>query len=164
MTAASRTAATGKPNAVLKAYQTLSPLPLGKTIFSRAVCWKAPYFKTIQPRIVELRPGRSVATMRKRHAVHNHLGTVHALAIGNLCEFVFGTAMEVSIPAHLRWIPKGMNIDYLAKAETDLTAEAEAPTDYPEVPAEMPVPVSVRDTGGKEVAKAVIRVWITAKK
>ncbi|MCE2990828.1 MAG: DUF4442 domain-containing protein, partial [Nitrosomonadaceae bacterium] len=65
---------------VLSLWSKLEAKPLGKWIFSRIICWKAPYFGTIKPRFEELRPGYSRVSMPKRRAVHNHIQTVHAIA------------------------------------------------------------------------------------
>ena len=46
----------------------------------------------------------------------NHIGTVHVIAICNGLEFVMGVLTEASIPQHLRWLPKGMNVNYVAKS------------------------------------------------
>ena len=54
--------------------------PGGKWAFSRLLCLKAPYFGSIRPRFVELRPGHCEVRMRKRRAVLNHIGSVHAVA------------------------------------------------------------------------------------
>lgn len=150
-------------NATLSSYRRLEKLPLGKRLFSAAVCLKAPYFQSIRPLFVDLQPGRSVVSMRKRRAVLNHIGTVHALACGNLCELAAGTVMEASVPTNMRWIPKGMDIQYLAKAETDLVARAEAPLEYPATASEVQVPVQVTDRNGREVVHAVIRMWVSPK-
>ncbi len=71
---------------VLAAYNKLQGLPMGKYIFSKAVCMKAPYFNTIRPRFAELRSGYGRITMKNRRAVQNHLNSVHAIAMCNLCE------------------------------------------------------------------------------
>ncbi|VAW47672.1 hypothetical protein MNBD_GAMMA02-251, partial [hydrothermal vent metagenome] len=93
--------------------------PKGLWLFSKAICFKAPYFGSIKPLFTEIRPGYSKATIKNKRRVHNHISTVHAIAMANLCEFVGGTLMEISIAKNMRWIPKGMDIRYLAKAETD---------------------------------------------
>jgi acyl-coenzyme A thioesterase PaaI-like protein len=111
----------------LRRWQTLSGTAFGRWLFSRMVAVKAPYFASIRAVFDVLEPGRAVARMRKRRAVTNHIGTVHAIAMANLCELVAGTVTEVSVPRSMRWIPRGMQIDYLAKAETDLTGEATLP-------------------------------------
>ena len=41
---------------------------------------KAPYFSTIKPQFKTLRPGYCEVSMKKRRAVLNHLGSVHAIA------------------------------------------------------------------------------------
>jgi len=56
--------------------------------------------------------------------VLNHIGTVHAIAMCNMAELAGGTMTEVTVPATHRWIPKGMTVEYLKKAETDLIAIA----------------------------------------
>ena len=85
-------------NKALAAWNRLAKKPLGKALFSRAVCFKAPYFATINPRFEELRPGYARVSMKKRRAVTNHIGTVHAIAMCNLAELAAGTLTEVSIP------------------------------------------------------------------
>ncbi len=79
----------------------------GLWIFSRLVCLKAPYFASIRPVFIELEPGYARAQIKKRRAVTNHLGTVHAIAMANLCEFVGGILMDISINPEMRWIPQG---------------------------------------------------------
>ena len=80
-------------------------------MFARAVCWRAPYFASISPRIALLEPGRCEAWIAHRRKVTNHIGTVHAIALCNLAEFAGGLMTDVSIPSSMRWIPKGMQVD-----------------------------------------------------
>ncbi len=150
--------------AVLKLYRRIVRLPFGHWLFSRAVCWRAPYFGSIRPRFVDLAPGRCEATMRKRRAVQNHIGTVHAIAMVNLCELVAGTACEVTVPAGKRWIPKGMTVQYLRKAQTDLSATAliDPRTEWRDA-MDLPIVVNVIDDTGQAVVRAVITMWITDK-
>jgi len=82
----------------LGTWRKLSGNALGRWLFSRLVCFRAPYFGTISPVFDALEPGRAIARMRKRRKVQNHIGTVHAIAMANLCELVAGTLTEVSIP------------------------------------------------------------------
>src|SRR3990167_4658029 len=99
---------TDTANSTLRIWQRLTSLPGGKWAFSRMICAKAPYFSTIRPEFVELRPGYCEVTIRKRRAVHNHIGTVHAIAMCNMAEVAAGIMTDVTIPATHRWIPKGM--------------------------------------------------------
>lgn len=149
----------------LAIWQRLSGIPAGKWLFSRVVCWKAPYFGSIRPVFVELRPGYSQVRMRKRRAILNHIGTVHAIAMCNVAELAAGTMTEVTIPATHRWIPKGMTVEYVGKAESDLRAMAVIDP-IPEFGAamELPVTVTVVDTADQPVFRAVITMWVSPRK
>jgi acyl-coenzyme A thioesterase PaaI-like protein len=88
---------------VLKLYQRLHEFPLGKLAFSIAFALKAPYFRTICPRVQLLEPGKAVVRMAHWWGVNNHIGTVHAIACCNLVEMAMGACAEASIPKHLRY-------------------------------------------------------------
>ena len=152
-------------NRVLSMWGRLSGWPGGKWLFSKIICWTAPYFGSIRPRFQVLAPGHSAVTMNKRRAVTNHIGTVHAIAMCNLAEIAAGTMTEASVPQSQRWIPKGMTVEYLLKAETDLTAVARIEP----IPAftgsfSLPVEVDVVDKNQKMVFRAVIDMWISPRK
>ena len=149
-------------NRVLKLHKTLIKLPFGKRLFSLAVARIAPYFLTIKPTIEDIRPNAITVSMKKRPAVYNHLKTVHAIASCNLCEFAAGVVMEASIPKHLRWIPKGMELSYPAKADSDLVCEAISdPSTW--VPGDLPIKVTARRKDGTAVVEGVIKLWISEK-
>lgn len=151
-------------NQVLGLWQKLESKPLGKTIFSKIICWKAPYFATIKPRFKEMRPGFSRVSMRKRRAVHNHIQTIHAIALCNLAEIGAGTMMEASLSRNMRWLPKGMDVQYLKKAETDVEATCVA-TDIADGPArDVVVRVEIKDAAGNLVTRADITMYVTPKK
>lgn len=135
----------------------------GNEAFSRKLTKIVPYFSTIDPLFVDLRPGYAEVTMANTPKVHNHLGTVHAIAMCNLAEIAAGLMTDVSIPASCRWIPVGMNVRYLAKATTDLRAIADGSTLSWQA-GEIEVPVDIFDTTGLVVCTAKIAVKISAKK
>ena len=142
----------------------LKDKPFGKWLFARAVCWKAPYFATIAPRFEELKPGYARVSLKKRRAVENHIGTVHAIAACNLAELGAGTLMEASLPANMRWLPKGMSVQYVKKCETDLIAECTA-SDIAEGSArDVIVGVEMKDTHGNLVARADITMYVSPRK
>lgn len=145
-------------------WRRLEAVPLGKAIFSRIICWKAPYFGSIRPRFEELRPGYSRVSMRKRRAVTNHIGTVHAIAMCNLAELAAGTMTEITIPASMRWLPKGMAVEYLKKAASDVEAHASV-GEIAEGPGrDVPVTVEVKDRAGEVVCRAVITMWVSPRR
>ena len=150
---------------ILPLFRRLSSKPGGKWLFSRLVCLKAPYFASIAPRMELLEPGRAVATLRHRRAVTNHLGTVHAIALCNLAEFTGGLACDLSIPASMRWIPRGMTVEYLKKAVGSMRATATpafAPRDAAEG-YELPFEVVVENPQGEAVFKASIAMWVSPR-
>jgi acyl-coenzyme A thioesterase PaaI-like protein len=139
-------------------------LPFGKAIFSSIICFKAPYFGSIRPRFEEFRPGYARVSMRKRRAVTNHIGTVHAIAMCNLAELAAGTMTEISIPPSMRWLPKGMAVDYLKKAESDVEAHASVAAIDEGPGRDVPVTVEVKDRAGDVVCRAVITMWVSPRR
>jgi len=149
-------------NSVLKTYNKVKNYPFGKRFFSNMVSRRAPFFKASNPQIEELKPNFIKVSMRNRRAVHNHLKTVHAIAMCNLCEYAMGICAEVSIPSHRRWIPKGMEVAYLKKATTNLMATCDL-SDADWTQSDVPCFVSVKNTEGVEVMTAIITLRITDK-
>ena len=153
--------------AVLDLWRKTSALPLGTRAFSLAFSQKAPYFASIRPRFTVIEPDRAELVIRKRRRVHNHLGTVHAIALCNGLEAAMGALAEATIPRDRRWIPKGMEVAYTAKATTDITCIAETdPKQWTADPGDgYDLPVRVRGvrTDGTVVVEGEIRLWVTEK-
>jgi acyl-coenzyme A thioesterase PaaI-like protein len=150
--------------AVLTLWNRSRRLPLGERLFSRAFAFKAPYFASIRPRFVDIRPDYAELVIPDRRRVHNHLGTVHAIALCNGLEAAMGALAEASIPPGKRWIPKGMEVAYTAKAEGDIRCIAETDRDqWTSDDPDLPVRVrGVRDDG-TVVVEGVIRLWVTQR-
>lgn len=150
---------------VLTLWNTVTKLPRGSRLFSIAFARKAPYFATIKPRFTELRPNHAALVIPKRRAVHNHLGTVHAIALCNGLEAAMGALAEVTIPADKRWIPKGMTVAYTAKATSDITCIAETdPGQWTSDDPDLPVRVRGVRQDGEVVIEGEIRLWVTPRK
>ena len=144
-------------------YRTLSAKPLGKRAFSLLFANKAPYFRTVRPQVREVRPHHAELTIRKRRAVQNHLGTVHAIAVCNGLEAAMGLLAEATTPADRRWIPKGMQVSYLAKSTTDLLCIAETdPADWAEV-GDVTVRVKAVRTDGTVVVEGIITIYVSQR-
>lgn len=144
-------------------YQRLSARPLGRQAFSLAYMLKAPYFASVRPQVIEMAPHRAVVQIRKRRAVQNHIGTVHALAVGNGLEAAMGLLAEATVAPGARWIPKGISLDYVAKVPGDVRCHAETdPQDWQQpLPCEIPVRVTARLRDGTEVVRGVIPLWLS---
>lgn len=151
---------------LLSLYQRITRWPCGHWLFSRAICLRAPYFATIAPRFVALESGRCEVRMRDRRRVHNHIGTVHAIALCNLAELSAGVMAEATLPPTVRWIPKGMSVEYLSKAVGSMHAVATPDTPLGDVEAarEWPVRVEVTGPAGTPVFRAHIMMWISPRK
>ena len=151
---------------LLSQYRRITRWPGGHWLFSRAVCFRAPYFATIAPRFVALESGRCEVRMRDRRRVHNHIGTVHAIALCNLAELSAGVMAEATLPAGMRWIPKGMTVEYLSKATGSMHAVAtpDAPLVASDSGHEWPVVVLVTDQAGVAVFRARIAMWVSSRK
>jgi acyl-coenzyme A thioesterase PaaI-like protein len=155
---------------VLSLWNTMSRLPQGSRLFSIAFSQKAPYFATIHPRFTELRPHRAELVIPKRRGVHNHLGTVHAIALCNGLEAAMGALAEATIPADKRWIPQGMTVAYTAKATSDITCIAETDPEQwstealPEEGGDVAVRVRGVREDGEVVIEGEIRLWVTPKR
>ena len=149
---------------VLDLYQRATRLPVvGRGAFSLAFALKAPYFLTIAPTVLELRPNFARVRVRNWWGVHNHIGTVHAIAVCNGLEMAMGALAEASVPAHLRWIPKGMEVEYLALSDSTLTAIAETdPADWDQ-PGEVRVRVRAERADGVIVVSGVIRLHVSER-
>jgi len=136
----------------------------GNEIFTKKLCEIAPYFSTIEPQFVHLRPDYAEVTMPNTKKVHNHLGTVHAIAMCNLAEIAGGLLTDVSIPETFHWIPIGINAKYLAKATTDLRAIAKGTDIDWHQPGDKNVVVKISDTNDLEVCRVSIIVKVSLKK
>lgn len=137
---------------------------MGRWVFTRIICWKAPYFGSIAPRIEVLEPGRCVVRLRQRRSIQNHIGTIHAIAMCNAAELAGGMVTEVRIPGSMRWIPKGMTVRYLKKALGVLhaTARIETVSDT-SMAQELHAIVEVRNGADEIVFDADITMWVSPR-
>lgn len=147
---------------ILKLYDKWTKYSFGKRLFSWFFARWAPYFKTVKPLVTELRPGYAELMIKKRKAVQNHIGTVHVIAICNGLEMAMGGVAEASIPSHLRWIPKGMTVEYTAKANSDIRCVADL-GDLVWEEGDFFVPVSAYDVNDVVVVTGHIKLWVSKK-
>ena len=138
---------------------------MGDRIFSFAFAQAAPYFWTIRPRFTVIEPNHAEVVIPKRRGVKNHIGTVHAIALCNGLEAAMGVLAEASIPSDKRWIPKGMEVSYTAKATSDITCIAETdPEQWTGDDPDVPVRVKGVRKDGTVVIEGMIRLWVTPRR
>ena len=157
-----------KPNSamspVLNIWKKLSLKPFGKWFFTRMICFKAPYFATISPRFEALRPGYARVSMKIHRRVQNHIQSVHAIAMCNLAELGAGTMMEASLSKNMRWLPRGMTVQYLKVARTNLVAECVA-NDIDDGPArDVTVTCDIKDAEGNIVCHVDVAMYVSPRK
>ena len=145
-------------------YQKIARLPAGKRIFSLLYSVKAPYFATVRPVVREVRPNYAELSIRNRKRVHNHIGTLHAIAVCNGLEAAMGLVAEATCPADKRWLPRGLQVSYLAKSTTDLLCVAETdPAQWAATPGDVDIKVKAVRTDGVVAVEGVIPVYVTEK-
>jgi acyl-coenzyme A thioesterase PaaI-like protein len=149
-------------NRTLRVFRRFSRYPFGRWIYSRLVNFYAPYTGTIRAVVTDLRPGECTTEMKDRRSIQNHLRTVHAIALCNLCEMTMGLMVDATIPAYLRWIPRGMTIQYVKKARGRLSGRSWFdPCAFAQ--GDQSVPVEIHDMSGDIVVRADIMLSVTRR-
>ena len=149
--------ALASPGARLRtAWNRLSPLPGGRWLFARLLRFMNPYSGAVGAQVATLEPGHAVVTLQERRAVHNHLNSVHAIALANIAELASGLAMLSALPDSARGIPIALSIDYLKKARGLLTAEARITLPDVTVNGTHQFTSTVTDAAGDVVARAQV--------
>ncbi len=149
---------------LLKLWKSLGGTGVGRWLISRMVCIKAPYFSSIKPLFIEVKPGTVEIFFKKRRSVLNHINTVHAIAMCNAAELAGGSCLDVSLDRDFRWIPVGMEVKYLKMAKTDLRAICSVEDFHWSEAQDVVMPVGVFDTHGEEVFHADITMRVSPRK
>ena len=68
---------------LLKLWKKFNGSAPQRGLFSLGYALKAPYFRTVAPRVREVEPGRAVLRLGKWWGVQNHIGTFHVIAALN---------------------------------------------------------------------------------
>ncbi len=144
-------------------YRKLTSYPAGKALFGIAYGFKAPYFATIGPDVLTMRPNHAEVVVRKRRSVLNHIGTVHAIAICNGLEAAMGLVAEATCPPTRRWIPKGMEVRYLAKSTTDILCLADTDPEQWDETGDIPVRVRAERRDGVVVVEGIITIYVSER-
>ena len=112
--------------------------------------------------VTALEKGKCEIVIKKRRGVTNHIKTVHAIAMCNLAELCAGLCIQGTLPKNLRWIPKGMKVQYLKKANSDLKGVCEFEEEkFKE--GDNIMEVNVYDKAETKVFSAQITMYVTPK-
>ena len=107
---------------LLRQWRSMTRLPMGSAVFSRAVGLRVPYAGTVRPKVLDLQPGHARILMADRRGVRNHLQSIHAVALVNLGEMAANMALMTLQPKNARWIVTGIEAEYLKKARGPIVA------------------------------------------
>ncbi len=140
--------------ALRRLWSRLSAFSLGRRIFSRLIGFAVPYAATIGARIETLAPGEAKVALADRRAVRNHLGSIHAMALGNLAELTANAVVLFSLPQHMRMIVTDFTIRFHRKARGRMTATCRAPFLIDPAPGDHVLEVEIHDARGTLVAAA----------
>lgn len=147
----------------LKLYNKLISYPFGRRIFTYLFCRRLPYFFSIKPLVLDLQEGTATVRMKERRSIHNHIPTIHAIALCNLCEVAVALTTTVTIPDHLRFIPAGMTVKYKKPARGIVRAIARVKKEDFKV-GETDIFADVFDEKNENVMSAVITMNVKEKK
>jgi hypothetical protein len=75
-----------------------------------------------------------------------------------------GLLAEATCPPDMRWLPKGMEVQYLAKSTTDLTCIAETTAASWAAAPDVPVSVKAVTSDGTVTVQGTINLWVVPRK
>jgi acyl-coenzyme A thioesterase PaaI-like protein len=120
-------------------------------------------------KIEELTAERAVVSVENKKRVQNHIGGVHAMAMGLLAETATGFVVGMNVPDSAVPVIKSSRIEYLKRATGGLRAEAMLDDEQRRTIAERPkgevlVPCRITDESGIEPIRCeMIWAWVPKK-
>ncbi|NRA24552.1 MAG: DUF4442 domain-containing protein [Oleispira sp.] len=159
-----------KPNrltTVVNTFQKL-PRPIRTFALSKAMGRVIKYAGTSGLRYEKLTPTECIIVIPNRKKVRNHIGSVHAAAMGLLAETATGFMTGLTVPDNRIIVIKSMKLEYLKQASGDMKAIATFTDEQVEFiknneKGDINVPVVITDGKGIETVKAT-RIWAWAPK
>ena len=147
---------------VTQTYAKIKKWPAGNWLFGKIVGLSAPFFSNIHPKFIDLRKAYCQVQIKDRRSIRNHIGSINAGALCSLAELVGGLALDSCVPSNMRWIPKGMTVNYVAKARGTITGTSDL-GELVVQQGDIIVPVKVLNAQGKEVFNAEITFVVSEK-
>ncbi|WP_419813408.1 DUF4442 domain-containing protein [Bacterioplanoides sp.] len=129
-----------------------------------------PFAGTSGTRVEKLTPTECIIVMRNKKKVQNHIGSVHAAAMGLLAESATGFMTGLSVPDDRIIVIRSMKLEYGKRASGDMKAVASFSNEQVQFIKDTPkgdieVPVVITDGTGTETVKAtMIWAWTPKKK
>ncbi|WP_338062229.1 DUF4442 domain-containing protein [Stenotrophomonas pictorum] len=113
-----------------------------------------------------LEPGRCAGDAPTPPHQSPPIDTVHAIAMCSPAERMGWILLDANLPANMRWIPRGMEVKHLTKAQGLLKAVAtpELPPASTAAGYALPARINVSDAAGMEVFQARTARWASPRK
>lgn len=131
-------------------------------MFAKLVGLSAPFFSKIHPIFIDLRVAYCETQIKDRRSVRNHLGTINAGALCSMAEMTGGLALDTVVPKSMRWIPRNMTVEYVAKATGTITAISQFSESIVK-PGDVDIPIVVSNANGETVFTANITFYLSEK-
>lgn len=144
---------------LFESWQRVAKLPGSKYLWWRLLRKEVPYSSTIKAEVDRWEPGNIKLRMKDRRSVRNHLNSIHAVALMNLCELTSGLGLLSSIPDTVKGIPIRFSIDFKKKARGELTAEARVVPPEVKERVQFVLNVDVKDASQTIVCSAEV-LWV----
>lgn len=130
------------------------PLGMKRQLITWVFGGTVKFVRTAGIRFLELGEERAVLVIPNRRKVRNHIGTVHASAMGLLAETATGAVLGMNVPDDRVPVLRGMKVNYLKRAQGALRAEATLTPEMREriqkdERGDLVVPVKVTDESGE---------------
>lgn len=132
--------------------------------FSKEISTIAPYFSTIDPMFVNLKPEYAEFTMPSSPQGLNHIGSIGAVTCRNAAKIIAWLMTDISIEKEFRGIPAAKNVQYSTKVRTDPRAIAFGEDNDWKTPGEKPAPGTLTGIPGLEVCAAGRAVLVSESK
>tara|TARA_Y100000782_G_C10100817_1_gene230355 strand:+ start:281 stop:775 length:495 start_codon:yes stop_codon:yes gene_type:complete len=159
-----------KPNRLTTVVNTFQkmPKPIRTFALSKAMGMVVKYARTSGLRFEKLTPNECIIVIPNRRKVQNHIGSVHAAAMGLLAETATGFMTGLTVPDNRIIVIKSMHLEYLKQATGDMKAVATFTDEQLDFirnneKADINVPVVITDEKGVETVKATM-IWAWAPK
>lgn len=164
--------ATQKKNQLSKAMSFIEKLPKTWQIPARSFAMGKviKFAGTSGCRVEKLTPQECIIVIRNKKKVQNHIGSVHAAAMGLLAESATGFMTGLTVPDDRIIVIRSMKLEYLKRASGDMKAVASYTDEQVAYVRDTPkgdilVPVVITDENGTETVKAeMIWAWTPKKK
>jgi uncharacterized protein (TIGR00369 family) len=161
-------------NRINQLVQRIEGLPVPRSWQQRLVTLgvglTVPYLATSAVHFEHVSDASVTLSLKNRRRVQNHMKTVHASAMFLLAEAATGTVLSANLPEGTRFSTTHIEVDYVRRAEGDLTATATLSDEQRALIRATPkgrlvVPVRVLDASGNEPATFVVEwSWKHANK